>query len=231
MTALARALGRDDRNTRPVVEALIRKLSVAIAREQDSPTGHPRIYFVFAPAEIFARRRRAGLEWAVKNKGIQLLTAGEAAALAAANQTAAPLEDVAEDLAGLYSTPHISTPVKTVDLSQSAALLFHRPLSGRAFRRPWRTRLIAAGAVGFILVTWPPLEWLPPDRWNRLIRSGRSAGRRTSTPSSSSPKMSSRPSTSARIRLPGREPPSVANTPPGSTARLRRRLWWPVEAG
>jgi uncharacterized SAM-binding protein YcdF (DUF218 family) len=28
------------------------------------------------------------------------------------------------------------------------------------FRRPWRTRLIAAGAVGFILVTWPPLEWL-----------------------------------------------------------------------
>ena len=105
MTALARALGRDDRNTRPVVEALIRKLSVAIAREQDFRTGHPRIYFVFAPAEIFARRRRAGLEWAVKNKGIQLLTAGEAAALAAANQTAAPLEDVAEDLAGLYPPP------------------------------------------------------------------------------------------------------------------------------
>jgi hypothetical protein len=91
MTTLARALGRDDRNTRPVVEALIRKLSIAIGREQDFRTGHPRMYLVFDPIRIQNRRQHASLEWAVKNKGIQLLTAAEAARLAASDKVTTPV--------------------------------------------------------------------------------------------------------------------------------------------
>jgi hypothetical protein len=92
MTALARALGRDDRNTRPLIESLIRKISIQIARDQDFKTGHPRMYFVFDYSEIALRRQKAGLEWALKNKGIQLLTTAEAAAMAAAETVRTPLE-------------------------------------------------------------------------------------------------------------------------------------------
>jgi hypothetical protein len=95
MTALARALGRDDRNTRPLIESLIRKLSIQIARDQDFKTGHPRMYFVFDYSEVALRRQKAGLEWALKNKGIQLLTAAEAAAMAAAETVRTPLETAA----------------------------------------------------------------------------------------------------------------------------------------
>jgi hypothetical protein len=92
MTSLARALGRDDRNTRPLIEALLRKFSIQIARDQDFKTGHPRMYFVFDYSEIALRRNKAGLEWALKNKGIQLLTASEAAAMAADEAVRTPLE-------------------------------------------------------------------------------------------------------------------------------------------
>jgi hypothetical protein len=92
MTSLARALGRDDRNTRPLIEALLRKFSIQIARDQDFKTGHPRMYFVFDYSEIALRRHKAGLEWALKNKGIQLLTASEAAAMAADEAVRTPLE-------------------------------------------------------------------------------------------------------------------------------------------
>ncbi len=92
MTSLARALGRDDRNTRPLIESLLRKFSIQIARDQDFKTGHPRMYFVFDYSEIATRRQKAGLEWALKNKGIQLLTASEAAAMAAGEAVRTPLE-------------------------------------------------------------------------------------------------------------------------------------------
>jgi hypothetical protein len=92
MTSLARALGRDDRNTRPLVESLIRKLSIQIARDQDFRTGSPRMYFVFDPGQITARRQKAGLEWALKNKGIQLLTAAEAARMAEFDRVTTPVD-------------------------------------------------------------------------------------------------------------------------------------------
>jgi hypothetical protein len=111
MTTLARVLGRDDRNTRPVVESLIRKLSIAVAREQDYHTGHPRMYFVFNSEEIAARRRRAGLEWAVKNKGIQLLTVAEAAVLAAAEKASTPVEIDPGELTPVQTESNVSTPV------------------------------------------------------------------------------------------------------------------------
>jgi hypothetical protein len=94
MTSLARALGRDDRNTRPLIEALLRKFSIQIARDQDFKTGHPRMYFVFDYSEIALRRQKAGLEWALKNKGIQLLTSSEAAAMAADEAVRTPLETI-----------------------------------------------------------------------------------------------------------------------------------------
>lgn len=101
MSTLAAAMGREDRNTRPLVESLIRKLSIQIAREQDYRTRQPRIYYVFHPSEIEARRRQAGLVWALKNKGIQLLTEAEAAVLAAEQAEPAPIDLTGVELAPL----------------------------------------------------------------------------------------------------------------------------------
>lgn len=78
VAALARAMGREERNTRPLIESLIRKLSIAIAREQDYRTRQARVYYVYDDSQIAVRRQQAGLEWALKNKGIQLLAAEEA---------------------------------------------------------------------------------------------------------------------------------------------------------
>jgi hypothetical protein len=81
VSVLARAVGRDDRNTRPLIESLIRKLSIEIAKSQDFRTGSPRVYYVYDYPEIQRRRVERGLEWALKNKGIQLLTGEEASQL------------------------------------------------------------------------------------------------------------------------------------------------------
>jgi hypothetical protein len=109
MTVLGRALGRDDRNTRPLVESLIRKLSISIARDQDFHSGLPRQYFVYDYSLIQQRRQQAGLEWALKNKGIQLLTAADANTLAAS--------EAQLNLADIVSTPVDTTPVDTIVLT------------------------------------------------------------------------------------------------------------------
>jgi hypothetical protein len=92
MSTLARAMGRDDRNTRPLVESLIRKLAVQIAREQDFGSKQPRAYYVFEYAEVAARRNQAGLSWALKNKGIQLVTEDAAGRLALDQAQTTPIE-------------------------------------------------------------------------------------------------------------------------------------------
>lgn len=104
MARLARAMGRDERNTRPLVEALIRKLAIQIARDQNFSSKDPRVYYVFDEAEVAARRRQAGLVWAVKNKGIQLIGDDEAQRLIREQYVA---EERVIDTTDL-------TPVKTV---------------------------------------------------------------------------------------------------------------------
>jgi hypothetical protein len=88
VAALARAMGREERNTRPLIESLIRKLSIAIAREQDYRTRQARVYYVYDDSQIAVRRQQAGLEWALKNKGIQLLAAEDALILLQSISTA-----------------------------------------------------------------------------------------------------------------------------------------------
>jgi hypothetical protein len=105
MTTIARAMGRDERNTRPLIDALIRKLAIQIAREQDFALKNPRVYYVFHEKEIAARRERARLLWAVKNKGIQLITDVEAARLAREQAGVDPPGD-------FYATD--LTPVETI---------------------------------------------------------------------------------------------------------------------
>jgi hypothetical protein len=107
MTALAKAIGRDDRNTRPLVEGLLQKLSIQIVRQADSKAAQPRIYFVFDYSTIGARRKTAGLDWALKGKGIQLLTAQEAARQIEANLARTPTVDLTNLL---LFTPGAITP-------------------------------------------------------------------------------------------------------------------------
>jgi hypothetical protein len=133
MTTLAKALGRDDRNTRPLIESLARKLSIAIAKEQDYRTGHPRMYFVYDYSEIGTRRKKAGLEWAVKNKGIQLLTVSEAAVLAASDvSTPVDTGPVETDTGPVETveTTAVQTPVFTPVQSS------HLPYWRNVFEKP-----------------------------------------------------------------------------------------------
>jgi hypothetical protein len=112
MALLGRAIGRDPRNTRPLIETLVRKLSIQIAREENFATRQPRVYFVFDYSEIAQRRRRAGLEWAVKNKGIQLLTAEQAASMIQSDLVSTPVDTSGIELTPVDTTPSLSTPVK-----------------------------------------------------------------------------------------------------------------------
>jgi hypothetical protein len=130
MRVLAQALGRDARNTRPLVESLIRKLSLQIARETDFRGS--RWYYVFDYAEISRRRRQAGLEWALKNKGIQLLTAAEASALVAADAVSTPVE----------TTPPVLTPVNTLDLEPTPVKTSVSTAVARPVSTPVKTSLI-----------------------------------------------------------------------------------------
>ncbi|MGA2435299.1 MAG: hypothetical protein ABSG25_08440 [Bryobacteraceae bacterium] len=119
---LADSVGRDERNTRPVVDSLIRKLSITIAREQDYRTGAPRRYIVYDYSQISARRRQAGLEWALKNKGIQLLSTQEATVLAQTEVSTSadsytpvstPVDTINPTVSTLVNTPDL-TPVESV---------------------------------------------------------------------------------------------------------------------
>lgn len=68
----------DDRSTKRVVDTLIKKLAISIARRESHNHLMPRIYYVFHWNEIQARQKRQGWTWAIKNRGIQLLTEQEA---------------------------------------------------------------------------------------------------------------------------------------------------------
>jgi len=127
MSTLARAMGRTDRNTRPLVESLIRKLSLAIAREQDYRTGAPRVYLVYDYSEIGRRRLNAGLEWALKNKGIQLVSTNEAEQLAVANIVSTPVDISPAVSTPVNTTRSVSTPVNT--MSDRVPTPVQRPLS------------------------------------------------------------------------------------------------------
>ena len=68
----------DDRSTKRVVDTLIRKMAISIARHQSHNHLIPRTYYVFHWNEIQARHKSQGWTWAIKNRGIQLLNEEQA---------------------------------------------------------------------------------------------------------------------------------------------------------
>lgn len=74
MTLLAEKMGRDDRSVRRIVQSLIEKLSIAIGTPENFRTGVCRTYLVYEYDIAQERRIAAGLCYAIKNKGIALLT-------------------------------------------------------------------------------------------------------------------------------------------------------------
>lgn len=79
MSLLTKEIKRgDDRSTKRVVDTLIRKLAISIARRESHNHLIPRTYYVFHWTEMQARHKRQGWTWAIKNRGIQLLTQDQA---------------------------------------------------------------------------------------------------------------------------------------------------------
>jgi hypothetical protein len=58
-----------EKNVRLAVRRLIGKKALELAGEYDSRQGVGFTYRVFSEDEILRRRKQAGLEWAVRNRG------------------------------------------------------------------------------------------------------------------------------------------------------------------
>jgi hypothetical protein len=78
---LARRSGITKRNIIPIMHRLEQKLAIEIMAEEDSARSIARRYRVYGPEEVLERRRRAGMEYVVRHKGVDFVypsTADEA---------------------------------------------------------------------------------------------------------------------------------------------------------
>lgn len=70
---LSERVRMDAKSTQALLRRLVDKLSIELAAERDNHRQTARIWKVYSPAAILDRRRRAGLEWIVRNKGIHFV--------------------------------------------------------------------------------------------------------------------------------------------------------------
>jgi hypothetical protein len=63
----------DPKNAKLNTRSLIEKLTLECIGREDSETRTGRTYRVFSPGAIVTRRREAGLEWVVRNRGVRFV--------------------------------------------------------------------------------------------------------------------------------------------------------------
>jgi hypothetical protein len=71
---LARQLRITDKNLRIALERLVNKRSIQVAAAPDFALKTARQYEVYSYRAILERRRDAGLEWVIRNKGVQFVS-------------------------------------------------------------------------------------------------------------------------------------------------------------
>jgi hypothetical protein len=70
---LSRQSGITKRNIIPIMHRLQEKLAIEMVQEQDSSHSVARRYRVYAAGEILERRRRAGMQFVVRHKGVDFV--------------------------------------------------------------------------------------------------------------------------------------------------------------
>lgn len=128
MSHLTKEIKRgDDRSTKRVVDTLIRKLAISIARRESHNHLIPRTYYVFHWNEMQARHKSQGWTWAIKNRGIQLLS-----------------EDQARQIEQLQKrNKKVKAPLRSVALCELAPLdLFYQSSGDASDQSPGDTSVI-----------------------------------------------------------------------------------------
>ena len=78
MDELAEVASMHRTNIRNNLKGLIEKLAIDVTRDRDVHLQAPRAYRIFTYRQILDRRRAAGMEWVVKNRGIAFVPTEEA---------------------------------------------------------------------------------------------------------------------------------------------------------
>jgi hypothetical protein len=76
---LARQAAMHKTNVRNNVRSLVEKLAIEVTTPEDSKAQVARCYRVYSYKQILERRRSAGLEWVIKNRGVTFLRPDEVA--------------------------------------------------------------------------------------------------------------------------------------------------------
>jgi hypothetical protein len=74
MTAIAEQTCMHETNIRANLRMLLEKLAIEIVQAEDRKRQSARVYRVFSFKQILERRRAAGLEWVVKNRGVRFVS-------------------------------------------------------------------------------------------------------------------------------------------------------------
>jgi hypothetical protein len=70
---LSERIRMDPKSTQALLRRLIEKLTIELAGERDNHRQTARVWKVYSYAAILQRRRAAGLEWVMRNKGIHFV--------------------------------------------------------------------------------------------------------------------------------------------------------------
>lgn len=70
---LSERVRMDAKSTQALLRRLVDKLAIELAAERDNHRQTARVWKVWSQAAILERRRRAGLEWIIRNKGIHFV--------------------------------------------------------------------------------------------------------------------------------------------------------------
>lgn len=76
LAQLAERISMHETNVRFNVRSLIGKLAMEVVELEDRKKQSARRYRVYSPEQILERRRRAGLEWVIKNRGVHFVDPG-----------------------------------------------------------------------------------------------------------------------------------------------------------
>ena len=66
--------GLDKTNCKDNIQSLIRKLAVEVAEPFNVEKSQGNAYRVFSPSAILKRRKAAGMEWVIRNKGVRFVS-------------------------------------------------------------------------------------------------------------------------------------------------------------
>jgi hypothetical protein len=93
LSRLAKRASMSLRNLQTLLERLETKLTIEVAAKNNFSTGAPKSYYVYSYRKILVRRRAAGLEWVIKNKGVQFVSRDEAERIEALRRE---IDDIAD---------------------------------------------------------------------------------------------------------------------------------------